>query len=81
MSQKKTTKEERFLQKLYDLAQKTGSPKDGVDRYEVGNLVGENSKGTDNTVQMLAKNGFLSRAEGDKVCLTDRGVLFVKASG
>lgn len=79
MSQKKTSKEERFLQKLYHLAEETGDSENEIDRYEVGKLVGENSKGTDNTVQMLAKNGFLKRGEESKVYLTSRGVHFAKS--
>jgi Mn-dependent DtxR family transcriptional regulator len=79
MSQKKTSKEERFLKKLYHLDQKNGGSESGIDRYQVGKLIGENTKGTDNTVQMLAKNGFLKRGEEGKVYLTSRGIHFAKS--
>lgn len=79
MSQKKKSKEELFLQKLYELASASGDPENEIDRYEVGKLVGENPKGADHTVQMLVKNGFLKRGDEARVYLTERGVLFAKS--
>jgi len=78
MSQKKKSKEELFLKKLYELAKQSGDVENDVDRYAVGKLVGEHEKGADNTVQMLVKNGFLKRGEGSNVYLTERGIHFVK---
>ena len=78
MSQRKKSKEELFLKKLYELAEQSGSPENEVDRYEAGKLVGEHEKGADNTVQMLVKNGFLKRGEDKAVYLTAQGVRFVK---
>lgn len=78
MTERKKSKEELFLKKLYELAKATGDPENEIDRYEVGKLVGEHEKGTDNTVQMLVKNGFLKRAEEPFIYLTPGGVYFVK---
>lgn len=78
MSQRKKSREERFLEKVYELASEKGEPDSEVDRYEVGKLVGANPKATDNSVQMLAKNGLLKRGEGDKVYLSDTGLRFVQ---
>ena len=74
MSQQKTSKEERFMLKLYLLAKKRGDLEAEVSRYAVGNLVGENTKGVDHTVQLLAKNGFLKKGEEETVYLTSRGI-------
>lgn len=74
MSQKKKSKEEMFVLKLYELAMKTGDPENEVDRYAVGKLVGEHTKGADHTVQLLTKNGFTKRGDGSLVYLTKGGV-------
>lgn len=74
MSKKKKSKEEMFILKLYELAHQKGDPENEVDRYEVGKLVGEHKKATDNTVQLLTKNGFTKRGEEPFVYLTPRGV-------
>lgn len=78
MSQKKTSKEEHYLLKLYELASAKGGPKNEVDRYKVGEAIGESPKGVDHTVQMLTKNGLTKKTDERKVQLTDFGVRFVK---
>jgi len=78
MSQKKKSKEELFILHLYEKALATGDPENEVDRYVVGNLVGEHTKGADNTVQWLTKNNFIKRGERSKIYLTSLGISLAK---
>ncbi|MBS0630046.1 MAG: hypothetical protein JSS30_07500 [Verrucomicrobia bacterium] len=78
MSQRKTSKEEHYLLKLYELASAKGDPKGQVDRHVVGEAIGEHTKATDNIVQLLTKNN-LTKKEGDiMIHLTDFGLKYVK---
>jgi len=81
MSQRKQSKEELFLKNLYKRAYSAGDPEGEMDRYEIGKRTGTNHNGIDNTVQMLAKNGFLKRGEGSAVYLTPRGVHLATQNG
>jgi len=74
MTQKRKSKEEIFLGKLLELAKKRGGPEEEVDRYAVGNEVGENTRTVDNMVQVLTKNNFLKKGEDGLIRLTPLGV-------
>lgn len=78
MSQTKRSKEERFLLHMYEMAKKSGDPQNEVDRYAVGRLVGEHTRGVDNTVQMLSKNGLLKKGEGSAIHLSPSGLHYVE---
>ena len=78
MSQKKQSKEEHFLLKLYEFALAKGDSQNEIDRYVVGEAVGERTRGTDHTVQILTKNGLLKKTDEKLIHLTDFGVRFVK---
>ena len=77
MTQRKTSKEEQFMIKAYELAVSKGRAENAVDRYAVAALIGQNNKSTDNIVQNLAKNGFLRRGEGNTILLTALGIQFI----
>ncbi|NGX58922.1 MAG: hypothetical protein KR126chlam3_00063 [Chlamydiae bacterium] len=77
MSERKTSKEERFLQKLYEFAESKGDPEGEIDRYEVGRAIGEHTKSTDHSVQILAKIGFIKKSENNLIYLTDAGLRFL----
>ena len=77
MSEKKKSQEERFLQKLYEMAHAKGDLEGEVDRYEVGRAIGENTRSTDHSVQMLAKNGFLKKRGDTLIHLTSSGLAFL----
>lgn len=79
MNQKKQSKEEQFLLKLHTLATAKGDPQSEVDRYIVGEGVGERTKGIDHTVQILTKNGLIKKTDEKLIHLTDFGVRFVKS--
>lgn len=76
MSQKKTSKEERFLQLLAELAK--GDPEAEIDRYVIGRAMGENTRSTDHSVQMLTKNNFIKKTDDNKVHITQQGIDFLK---
>lgn len=78
MSQRKKSKEERFMEKLYELASASGDPEDEVDRYQVGSAIGENPKGTDHTVQRLTKINFIKKSDDNLIYLTQAGLAFLK---
>lgn len=77
MSQRKTSKEEKFLSKLYELASAKGDPHQEIDRYTIGEAIGERPKGADHTVQVLTKNGLIKKGEEKSVYLSDFGLKFV----
>jgi len=77
MSQRKKSKEERFMEKIYEFAGASGDPENEVDRYKVGASVGENPKGTDHTVQRLAKINFIKKSGDKLIYLTQAGLTFV----
>ena len=78
MTQKKTSREEQFLYKLYELALAKGDPQHEFDRYIVGSEVGERTKGIDHTVQILTKNGLIKKTDEKLIQLTPFGVKFVR---
>lgn len=78
MSQKKKSKEERYLIKLYEIALEKGDPMTEVDRYEVAKGIGEHAKSCDHSVQMLTKNNFIKKRESQLICLTDLGLNFIQ---
>lgn len=71
---KSTTKDELFLLKLYELAEKRGSPEEEVDRYEVGRAIGQNDKGISTIVKHLAQANFIKKGSGEAVYLTQHGL-------
>lgn len=75
---KRKSKEELFLEKLYQLAELKGDPEQEVDRYEVGGILGANPRAIDNIVQVLTKNNFIKRGEETLVFLTPLGIRFVQ---
>jgi len=76
---KGNTKDELFLIKLYQMASMLGDPFQEIDRYLVGTSMGQNPKGIDNIVRMLAQTNFLKKGEGDAIYLTPQGEKLVHA--
>lgn len=67
------TRDELFLLKLYNMALTLGSPWEEVDRYVVGQAVGQNDKSVDNIVKLLAQTNFIKKGEGRAIYLTEQG--------
>lgn len=79
MTQKKQSKEERYLVKLYESAKTKGDPEREIDRYEVGHILGEHTRSVDNIVRLLCKNNFLKKGDENLVYLTPAGIQFVRS--
>lgn len=72
------TKDELFLLKLYELAVALGDPFHEVDRYFVGRAVGQNDKGIEPIVRLLAQANFIKNGEVENgVYLTPHGLRLV----
>lgn len=75
---KSITKDELYLVKLSQLAQKLGDPYAEVDRYAVGQAMGQNNKSVDNIVRMLAQTNFIKKGEDNAIYLTPQGERYVE---
>ncbi|MBX9923774.1 MAG: hypothetical protein K2Y01_06660 [Rhabdochlamydiaceae bacterium] len=73
MKQKRITKDELYLIKLYEEAQKLGDPFQEMDCYQIGQLIGQNDRSVDNIVRMLAQTNFLKKGSGNFVYATLNG--------
>ena len=78
MSRKSITKDELYLIKLWELAQKQEDPYIEIDRYVVGKAMGQNDKSVDNIVRMLAQTNFIKKGDENCIYLTPHGIRFVE---
>ena len=77
MVHKSITKDELYLVKLLELAEKLGDIFTEIDRYVVGKAIGQNDKSVNNIVRMLAQTNFIKKGEGDAIFLTRQGQAYV----
>ncbi len=77
MSKPSATKDELFLLKLYELASKRGDPHDEVDRYEIGRAIGQNDRGIDTIVNLLAQANFIKKGDNNSIYLTPHGLSLI----
>lgn len=75
----KLTKDELFLCTLAKCVKKDTS--ESVCRYQVGQLIHQNNKSVDNTVQILVKTQFVKRKDGDQIAITEHGLRLVESLG
>ena len=75
---KSITRDELYLIKVFNLASKLGDCFEEVDRYAVGQSMGQNNKSVDNIVRMLAQTNFVKKGEGDNIFLTPQGLKYVE---
>lgn len=69
------TKEERYLLKLYELANKSDQE---INRYTVGQAMGQKEKGVDTIVRLLAQANFVKKGEEeDAIYLTENGLTLI----
>ena len=73
MNQKRITKDEQFLMRLYDEGAKKGDPFLEMDAYHVGQLIGQNDKSVKNIVRMLTQTNFIKQKDGNLVYITKQG--------
>jgi hypothetical protein len=75
----KTTKDERFLLKLHELARKSGDFQLEVDRFVIGRAIGQNDRGANVIARDLAQANFIKKGDGTAVYLTEHGLRFVRS--
>ncbi|NGX37176.1 MAG: hypothetical protein K1000chlam2_00329 [Chlamydiae bacterium] len=75
MSERKKSKEELYLKKIYELAKE-----DEIDRYKVGRALSEHTRSVNNIVQLLAKNGFIKKNGDTLIRLTPSGIRYLEMS-
>jgi hypothetical protein len=78
MTKKATTKDELFLIKLHELALLQGDYTLEIDRFVIGRAIGQNDRGINAIVVLLAKANFVKKGEGMAVYLTALGADLVK---
>lgn len=79
MSKKGKTREELFLLKLYEIVVARGDLRQEIDRYAVGQAIGQNDRSVDNIVLLLVKTHFIKKDEGNAVSLTQNGLRLVES--
>jgi hypothetical protein len=75
----KLTQDELFLCTLAQKVDKSTTRQ--INRYTIGQLVHQNNKSVDNTVQLLVKTNFVKRGEGDSILITAHGLKLVEQLG
>lgn len=78
MNKKATTKDELFLVKLHQIASSRGDYTNPINRYEIGRAIGQNDKGIDTIVNLLAQANFVKKGDGGSVRLTSNGLELVE---
>jgi len=78
MNKKATTKDEMFLLKLYELAMEQDGPEEAIDRYIIGQAIGQNDKGIDTIIRHLAQANFIKKSGGNHIYLTPHGLKLVE---
>lgn len=71
----KLTKDELFLCTVAKMTK--GDTTKSISRYEVGQMIQQNNKSVDNTVQILVKTNFMKRSGDIDVCITAQGLKLV----
>lgn len=78
MTKSGTTKDELFMIMLYKIANTRGDQFAEVNRYEVGKAIGQNDKGVNAIVNLLAQANFVKKGEDSAIYLTPHGVSLVE---
>lgn len=76
MGKKSLTRDELFLAKLKQLAEAKGDEFQEINKYVVGQAMGQNNRSVDNIVRMLAQTNFIKKGKEDEdnVYLTKNGI-------
>lgn len=77
MAKSSLTRDELYLVTLYRAALKKGDAFTPIDRYEVGQGMGQNDKSVNNIVQLLVQTNFIKKSE-NTVYLTPHGLSLVE---
>lgn len=72
----KLTKDELFLCTVAKVTK--NDPEKSVSRYEIGQMIQQNNKSVDNTVQILVKTNFMKRVGDINISITQQGLKLVE---
>lgn len=78
MSKSSLTRDEQYLVTLYRLANAKGDDFAEIDRYVVGQTLGQNNRSVDNIVQLLVQTNFIKKSENN-IYLTPHGLSLVQS--
>jgi hypothetical protein len=78
MEQKARTKDEKFLQALYEAAEEKGDLEACFDRYVIGTGIGLHPRGVDTICTLLLQANFIKKGEGKEVYLTENGLRLIR---
>lgn len=68
-----STKDERFIIRVYEVALNTGDINTPVDRYHVGKTINQSERMVDTICALLIRANFIKRADGSNIYLTPQG--------
>ena len=74
MTKKSLTRDELYLVKLLEIA-----GFEEIDRYLVGQAMGQNNRSVDNIVRMLAQTNFIKKGKENSIYMTQNGESLVKS--
>ncbi len=74
MGSKARTKDESFIVKLYEEAQKLPDINDPQDRYTIGQMVGLQKKAVDTICVLLAQANFIKKKGDVDIAITSNGI-------
>ncbi len=78
MTQKATTKDELYMLKLFDIANRRGDAQSEVDRFEVGRAIGLQDRAIETITRLLLQANFVKKGdEENTLYLTDHGLRLV----
>ncbi len=79
MNKRSVTKDEQYLLALHRIAGEMGDMFGEVDRYKVGQAIGQNNKSVDNIVRILTQTHFIKKGDVENaVFLTPHGLKLVE---
>ncbi len=73
------TIDEKFLLKIFELAEKRGDPKTPIEVHQVGRLLGLNDRSMATIVRTLAQTNFIKKQGEERVSLTENGLSLIES--
>lgn len=78
MVERATTKDEKFMLRLYEEVSKRSDREEPMDRYEIGTLVGLHPKAVDTICNLLAQANFIKKQGKIEISITPHGIKLVE---
>lgn len=78
MTDRATTKDEKFILRLFEEASKKADLEEPIDRYYIGKLVSLHPKAVDTICNLLAQANFIKKHGKVEISITPHGVKLVE---